>query len=102
MEAGRKEIFGNHIRQIILYGSYARGDYHEDADIDIMLLVDLQQEECWEYRKRLMGEVFDINLEYDIMIVSTTVNAEHFKEWLPVYPFYMNVAKEGVVLYDAA
>jgi len=67
-----------------------------------MLLVDLQQEECWEYRKRLMGEVFDINLEYDTMIVSTTVNAEHFKEWLPVYPFYMNVAKEGVVLYDAA
>jgi len=96
-----QEIFGTYIRQIILYGSYARGDYHEDSDIDIMLLVDLQQEECWEYRKRLVGEVFDINLEYDIMIVPTTVNAEHFKEWLPVYPFYQNVAKEGVALFAA-
>ncbi len=96
-----QEIFGNHVRQIILYGSYARGDYHEESDIDIMLLVDLQQEECWEYRKRLMGEVFDINLEYDTMIVPTTVNAAHFKEWLPVYPFYQNVVKEGVELFAA-
>ena len=96
-----QKIFGNHIRQIILYGSYARGDYREDSDIDIMLLVDLQQEECWEYRKQLMSEVFDINLEYDTMIIPTTVNAAQFKEWLPVYPFYQNVAREGVKLFSA-
>lgn len=26
---------------MILYGSYARGDYTEDSDIDIMVLLDL-------------------------------------------------------------
>ena len=35
------EIYGNHLKTVILYGSYARGDYTEDSDIDIMVLLDL-------------------------------------------------------------
>lgn len=34
-----KKIYGSHIRQIILYGSYARGDFRPDSDVDIMILV---------------------------------------------------------------
>ena len=36
--AGVKRIFGNHLKTVILYGSYARGDYNDDSDIDIMIL----------------------------------------------------------------
>ena len=28
------KIYGSHLKKIILYGSYARGDYREDSDID--------------------------------------------------------------------
>ena len=31
-----RAIYGSHLRQIILYGSYARGDYNSDSDVDIM------------------------------------------------------------------
>ena len=27
-------IYGSHVKQVILYGSYARGDNREDSDID--------------------------------------------------------------------
>ena len=36
-----RSIYGMHVKQIILYGSYARGDFHKDSDEDIMVLVDL-------------------------------------------------------------
>lgn len=30
-----KKIYGSHIRQIILYGSYARGDFRPDSDVTL-------------------------------------------------------------------
>ena len=36
-----KKIYGVHVKQVILYGSYARGDYNKDSDIDIMILLDV-------------------------------------------------------------
>ena len=41
-----QKIYGAHLKSVILYGSYARGDYTPDSDIDIMILVDLSVEVC--------------------------------------------------------
>ena len=34
-----KEKFGEKVANIILFGSYARGDYSEESDIDILIIV---------------------------------------------------------------
>ena len=34
-------LYGSRLKAVILYGSYARGDFRPDSDIDIMILVDL-------------------------------------------------------------
>ena len=44
-----KKIYGSHVRQIILYGSYARGDFRSDLDVDIMILLDLSDLELKAY-----------------------------------------------------
>ena len=38
-----KLIFGEKLKAVIVYGSYARGDYNEDSDIDIFVLVDMEK-----------------------------------------------------------
>ena len=30
-----KELFGEKLKDIILFGSYARGDYDDESDVDI-------------------------------------------------------------------
>ena len=35
------KIYGERLKSVILYGSYARGDFGPNSDIDIMILVDL-------------------------------------------------------------
>lgn len=48
-----KKIYGSHVRQIILYGSYARGDFRSDLDVDIMILLDLSDLELKAYGQQL-------------------------------------------------
>lgn len=97
-----RKIYGSHLRKVILYGSYARGDFHPDSDIDIMILLDITDLDLKEYGTKLSYMTFDFNLDHDLDIKPIAKNEEHFKKWLDNYPFYANVNKEGVVLYGAA
>ena len=97
-----KKIYGSHVRQIILYGSYARGDFRPDSDIDIMILLDLSDMDIKQYRHELSGETFDFNMDHDLDIKPIAKSQQHFQNWVDVYPFYANVEKEGVKLFEAA
>lgn len=96
------DIYGSHLRQIILYGSYARGDFHSDSDIDIMILLDLSDVDIKKYRHQLSDMTFDFNMDYDVDIKPIAKSEEHYRKWVDNYPFYSNVNREGVRLYVAA
>ena len=80
----------------------ARGDFHPDSDIDIMILLDITDLDLKEYNIKLSYMTFDFNLDHDLDIKPIAKNEEHFKKWLDNYPFYANINREGVVLYGAA
>lgn len=89
------------LKTIILYGSYARGDFHDDSDIDIMILVKLDDLQIKEKQNALSDLTFDYNFDNNIEIMPIVKNLDHFNKWLRAYPFYNNVRKEGVELYAA-
>ena len=67
---------------MILYGSYERGDYTEDSDSDIMILVDLEDSEIEQFRKQLSWITYDFNEEYDTDMKPIAKNETHFRKWL--------------------
>lgn len=94
-------LYGSKLKTVILYGSYARGDFNLDSDIDIMILVDLEEQEI-RARGHLLSDItFEYNFNNDLMIMPIVKNLEHFNKWLRAYPFYYNVKKEGIELYAA-
>ena len=97
-----KEIYGLHLKSVILYGSYARGDYTTESDIDIMILLDLTDMDIKNYRHELSEMTYDFNMDNGIDIKPIAKSKEHFQKWVGVYPFYTNVYKEGVKLFDVA
>lgn len=92
-------LYGGSLKAVILYGSYARGDFGDDSDIDIMILVDLADAEIKEKGRLLSDMTFDYNFDNDVEIRPIVKNLEHFNKWVRSYPFYHNIKKEGVELY---
>ena len=98
-----KKLLGKKIKKVILYGSYARGDYNESSDIDIMILTDLTDDEIVKYRREIVHLAYDIEYDNDFEISLSPLlkNIDKFNYWLEALPFYMNVQKEGVVLSES-
>lgn len=96
-----KKIYGRHLRQIILYGSYARGDFESDSDVDIMILLDISDLDLKAYSQKLSYMTYDFNLDNDLDIKPIVKSEQHFRKWVVNYPFYANVNQEGVILYGS-
>ncbi len=98
---GLLKILGNDLEQIILYGSYARGeqnDNEEISDIDIMILVKSDVTKIKNIEKKILDYSYDLDLQYDILLSPIVENIDVFNKRAQYMTFYKNVIKEGVLL----
>ena len=95
------EAFGSKLREIILYGSYARNRQTQESDLDIMFLFNESEEEIIKYRDQIVDIMVDLSLEYDVVVSRTESNIKNFNSYVGYIPFYSNVYNEGVEIYAA-
>lgn len=93
-----RQAFGDELNEIILYGSYARGDYDEESDVDIAILMNVPKENETEYHKaltKIIGDIYE-KYGYSPVLSPIVISSVFFDEWKECLPFYRNVAREGV------
>jgi len=93
------KLFGDKLRELILYGSYARDEQDPESDIDIMILVDEEEVTLRKYRNKIVDIMTDLSLKYDTFISITKTTYSRYNEYLDVLPYYQNIYKEGVEIY---
>lgn len=89
-------IFGERLVSIILFGSYARGDFDEESDIDILILADVSPEELASYRGHIDALCGDLLWEYGIVVSAIEKDIETYNKYSNILPFYKNIKQEGV------
>ena len=79
-----------------LFGSYARGDYWEESDVDVFVILE-DGVDGWqgETLKALTDISYEYGLENDILISIVRANRTPFLE--DTYnPLFMNIRDEGI------
>lgn len=95
LQKGLLTIYGPRLRGIYLYGSYARGDYKTDSDVDLILALDGMVNSCEEIN-RLSEIISDICLRYDVLLTIYPIPVI----WLQMRksPLFENIRREGIQL----
>lgn len=91
-----KEIYGDNLVDIFLYGSYARGDYNEYSDIDLAAIVKGDRMILQNELKKVWGISADLGLEYDVIISPIVIPYDEYHRFKKILPYYRNISNEGV------
>jgi len=83
--------------EIILYGSYARGDNRADSDLDLLIL--LQKDTVtFSDEKRISYPLYELELQTQ-QVISPFIKSK--SSWYEKYPntaLFINIKKDGITL----
>ena len=88
-----KRMLGERLVRVVLYGSYARGTYHDNSDVDIMILVKMSEDEIRQIKNSIYDLAFEIEMD-------TIKEKQQYEYWVDTLPFYKNIKEEGVVISE--
>jgi len=95
-------VYGDKLMAVYLYGSYARDEYDECSDVDIVAIVDGERKYVQNQLKKVWDKSSELELEYEVIISPTAIPYDDFITYENVLPYYRNISTEGVRLYESA
>ena len=88
-----QRIYGERLKGLILYGSYARGDATEGSDIDLILLLEDMSNPISELEK-FSGEIHQLDFLYDTVISIIPIEEGQYRTRR--LPIILNAKREGI------
>lgn len=93
LKQGLVEIYGDKLKAVYLYGSYARGDAQADSDLDVMIV--LQNYRSYGKEIDRTGRLAsNLSLEYGISISRVMTKEMQWK--ISDTPLLRNIRMDGV------
>ena len=96
IKRGYEQIYGDNIVEIYLYGSYARGDYDAESDIDFAAVFKGERLDLQRKLKAMWDIAADLGMERDVIISPTVIPYSEFIKYKDELPYYRNIIREGL------
>ena len=83
---------------VILFGSYARGDYDEGSDVDALILTEVPREKLIAKNWEIGDLASDMLFDYGVVVSPIVENRNYFNRNADTLPFFRNVMSEGIMI----
>lgn len=94
-----ESLFGDKLKDTILYGSYARLENTEDSDIDVIALIDEDDNELRKHENDITEIMVDLSLEYELVVSIHSQRYDIYEKHSNILPYFINIKNEGVRIY---
>ncbi|MBQ6900796.1 MAG: nucleotidyltransferase domain-containing protein [Firmicutes bacterium] len=91
-----RQVYGENIFKILLYGSYARGTQDAESDVDVVAIVRGNRADLQKKLREVWTLSSDLELEYETVLSPTVIPFDEYEEYREVLPYYRNIDREGV------
>ena len=95
-KASLQQLYGDRLHDVVLYGSYARGDYDDESDIDLLVILNDASINTYAEIFRITDVEADMTLKYGIPISPLPVAYSRYLN--SPMPVYQEVRREGIRL----
>ena len=91
-----RQVYGEEIVKILMYGSYGRGTFDDESDIDSVAIGKGERESLQQGLKLVWERSAELELEYEIILSPTVIPYDEFERFRDDLPYYRNIEREGV------
>lgn len=86
--------YGDPIKDVVLFGSQARGDSNECSDYDILIV--LEKDYSGKDENRILDLCYDIDLKYNILLDVHLMSQNELSSRRGKQPIFINALKSGL------
>ncbi len=90
-----RRVYGDRLRSVLLFGSWARGDAHPESDIDLLVVLD-RVESVWDELRRMDPVLWRHSFDNDTVVTALPVSSADLAERRR--PVLVRAQAEGLVV----
>ncbi len=95
-KAALQSLYGDELAALILFGSHARGDYHDESDIDFAVVLTHASADGMDAIFKTSETSSNLGLKYGYPISTLPVSVTKLNE--SMQGVYQEIRKEGIVI----
>jgi predicted nucleotidyltransferase len=88
------------LQRVVLFGSKARGDFDEESDLDVLIILKLPQAGYWRRWREIVRIASDLDLEFNVilsLLIRDEVDYAQMQQWDLL--IHRNIHQDGVELW---